>query len=162
MPAGIIISPLYARWNMKSEVEIKVRGYHLDIYSHVNNARYLEFLEEGRWAALEDSHAIKNVLERGYAFTVVNINISYRSSATVGDTLIVTTDLLKTGEKSVTVIQKIFRKLDMRLVVEAEVTYVLVDVKTGKAVTLTDEMRDFIINMNPDCSPGKDKTCNSL
>ncbi len=29
-------------------VDIKVRGYHLDIYSHVNNGRYLEFLEEGR------------------------------------------------------------------------------------------------------------------
>ena len=25
---------------------IKVRGYHLDVYQHVNNARYLEFLEE--------------------------------------------------------------------------------------------------------------------
>lgn len=28
--------------------EIIVRGYHLDGYQHVNNARYLEFLEEDR------------------------------------------------------------------------------------------------------------------
>jgi thioesterase-3 len=27
---------------------IKIRGYHLDLNGHVNNARYLEFLEEGR------------------------------------------------------------------------------------------------------------------
>ncbi|HAD41888.1 MAG TPA: thioesterase, partial [Plesiomonas shigelloides] len=26
-------------------VSIRVRGYHLDAYQHVNNARYLEFLE---------------------------------------------------------------------------------------------------------------------
>lgn len=26
--------------------QIHVRGYHLDGYGHVNNARYLEFLEE--------------------------------------------------------------------------------------------------------------------
>ena len=32
---------------------IKVRGYHLDLYGHVNNARYLEFLEEARWAYFE-------------------------------------------------------------------------------------------------------------
>jgi thioesterase-3 len=31
----------------------KVRGYHLDLYGHVNNARYLEFLEEGRWSYYE-------------------------------------------------------------------------------------------------------------
>jgi len=34
---------------MKSTVQIKVRNYHLDRFGHVNNARYLEFLEEGRW-----------------------------------------------------------------------------------------------------------------
>lgn len=30
------------------QTQIKVRGYHLDVYQHVNNARYLEFLEEAR------------------------------------------------------------------------------------------------------------------
>ena len=33
------------------QTQIKVRGYHLDVYQHVNNARYLEFLEEARWDA---------------------------------------------------------------------------------------------------------------
>lgn len=32
---------------------IKVRGYHLDVYQHVNNARYLEFLEEALGVAGE-------------------------------------------------------------------------------------------------------------
>jgi thioesterase-3 len=36
------------------EPEIRIRGYHTDLYQHVNNARYLEFLEEGRWQLLED------------------------------------------------------------------------------------------------------------
>ena len=39
---------------MLPETIIKVHGYHLDVYQHVNNARYLEFLEEARWNALED------------------------------------------------------------------------------------------------------------
>ena len=38
---------------MESTTEIVIRGYHVDIYGHVNNARYLEFLEEDRWAVLE-------------------------------------------------------------------------------------------------------------
>ncbi|MEP8710355.1 hypothetical protein ABKV66_22685, partial [Enterobacter hormaechei] len=33
------------------QTQIKVRGYHLDVYQHVNNARYLEFLEEARWVS---------------------------------------------------------------------------------------------------------------
>ncbi len=30
-------------------MKLTVRNYHLDGYGHVNNARYLEFLEEARW-----------------------------------------------------------------------------------------------------------------
>lgn len=34
-------------------MKLTVRNYHLDGYGHVNNARYLEFLEEARWAFLK-------------------------------------------------------------------------------------------------------------
>ena len=129
---------------MKSEIEIKVRGYHLDIYSHVNNARYLEFLEEGRWAAFENMGNVKEMLSKGYALTVVNININYISSATAGDILLLTTSLLKTGNKSITVSQKVFKKDGMVPVIDAEVTFVLVDVKTGKSVQLNERIRKYL------------------
>jgi len=129
---------------MKSEIEIKVRGYHLDIYSHVNNARYLEFLEEGRWAAFENIGDVKEILSKGYALTVVNINISYISSATAGDILLLKTELVRTGTKSITVSQKIFRKEGMAPVIDAEVTFVLVDTATGKSIPLNDRIRRFL------------------
>ena len=59
-------------------IDIKVRGYHLDLYRHVNNARYLEFLEEARWSFLESKGNIDYLHERGYTFALVNININYR------------------------------------------------------------------------------------
>ena len=31
---------------MPSSIEIKIRGYHADMFGHVNHARYLEFMEE--------------------------------------------------------------------------------------------------------------------
>ncbi|SPY74369.1 Long-chain acyl-CoA thioesterase FadM [Providencia alcalifaciens] len=30
-------------------IQIKVLGYHIDVFQHVNNARYLEFYEADRW-----------------------------------------------------------------------------------------------------------------
>lgn len=129
---------------MKSEIEIKVRGYHVDIYSHVNNARYLEFLEEGRWAAFENMGDVKEILSKGYALTVVNININYISSATAGDILVIKTDLVKTGTKSITVSQKIFRKNGMDPVIDAVVTFVLVDTKSGKSVPLNERILKYL------------------
>lgn len=129
---------------MKGEIEIKVRGYHLDIYAHVNNARYVEFLEEARWALFDDSEVGKEMISRGFAFTVVNINVSYLSEARVNDVLVIITDMKKIGNKSITLSQKIFRKMDMKQVVDAEVTFVLVNMKTGKAVVVDDEIKGII------------------
>lgn len=131
---------------MKSEIEIKVRGYHLDIFAHVNNARYVEFLEEGRWAALEDSDIAKKIINSGLAFVVVNINISYLKPARVNDLLVLRTDLKKIGNKSITLTQEIFQKKSNEpevKVVDAEVTFVLMDMKTNKAVIVNDEIRSL-------------------
>ncbi|HPX91676.1 MAG TPA: thioesterase family protein [Spirochaetota bacterium] len=129
---------------MKGITEIKVRGYHLDIYAHVNNARYVEFLEEARWAIFDDSNVGKETMQRGLAFTVVNINISYLNEARVSDILEIVTDTKKIGNKSITLSQKIYRKSDNKQVVDAEVTFVLVDVNTGKAVVIDEEIRNIL------------------
>ncbi len=129
---------------MKGEIEIKVRGYHLDIYAHVNNARYVEFLEEARWALFDDSEVGKEMISRGFAFTVVNINVSYLSEARVNDLLVIVTEKKEIGNKSITLSQKIYRKSDMGQVVDAEVKFVLVNMKSGKAVVIDDEIKKII------------------
>ncbi|NLV66762.1 MAG: thioesterase, partial [Spirochaetes bacterium] len=76
--------------------------------------------------------------------TVVNININYISSATAGDILVIKTDLVKTGTKSITVSQKIFRKNGMDPVIDAVVTFVLVDTKSGKSVPLNERILKYL------------------
>ena len=73
---------------VSSVIVLKVRGYHVDVFGHVNHARYLEFLEEARWAFFEEWPALTAALHaRGIIHVVVNINIDYKSQATVGDLL---------------------------------------------------------------------------
>jgi len=126
---------------LKSSVEIKVRGYHLDLYGHVNNARYLEFLEEARWAAFEDRFDLKEWQQRGLSFFVVNINISYRRPATLGELLEVRTRLSHIGNKSGVLRQEIVLKGTDTAVTDADVTFVIADARTGKAIPLEGKLR---------------------
>ena len=82
------------------QTQIKVRGYHLDVYQHVNNARYLEFLEEARWHGLENSDSFHWMTAHNIAFVVVNININYRRPAVVSDLLTITSQLQQLNGKS--------------------------------------------------------------
>lgn len=112
--------------------EIKVRGYHADFYGHVNNARYLEFFEEDRWAHLESRI---DLLKLAVIFMVVNINVNYCRAVPVGETLVVTTKLHEVGNRSACLKQEIVVKDSGEPAADALVTFVIAD-KSGRAVKL--------------------------
>jgi thioesterase-3 len=124
---------------MKYLTEIKVRGYHADFYGHVNNARYLEFFEEDRWAVLESKIDLKKWAERGLIFLVVNINVNYRSAVPVGAILVVSTDVAEIGRRSVVLKQQILFKGSDKVAADALITFVVAD-KSGKAVVMEGEI----------------------
>jgi thioesterase-3 len=124
---------------MEYMTEIKVRGYHADFYGHVNNARYLEFFEEDRWAHLESKIDLKKWAAQGIVFLVVNINVNYRRALPVGETLVITTNLEKIGNRSAVLQQKILLKGSKEVAADALVTFVITD-KSGRAVSMDGKM----------------------
>lgn len=124
------------------QTQIKVRGYHLDVYQHVNNARYLEFLEEARWAGLENSDSFHWMMARNIAFVVVNININYRRPALLGDLLTIRSSVQQLNGKSGVLSQIVTRESESDVVADALITFVCIDLKTQKALPLEGELRD--------------------
>ena len=119
---------------------IKVRGYHLDVYQHVNNARYLEFLEEARWDGLENTSVFNWMAENNIAFIVVNININYRSPAVLGDVLCITSTLQQLNKKSGILQQTITLEPDGTVVADALITFVCIDLNTKQVLPIEGEL----------------------
>jgi thioesterase III len=128
---------------MSQSTEIIVRGYHLDVYGHVNNARYLEFLEEARWDYFDQRIDIEQWQRSGRLFLVVNININYRHPVSLGARLLIETGLHTWKRKSGVLHQNIFQAPEMKQVADAAVTFVIGDAGTGKALLLDDKLRAF-------------------
>jgi thioesterase III len=124
--------------------EIKVRGFHIDIFSHVNNARYLEFMEEARWVIIDKYIGLKRMQAKGIIFVVVNININYRKPASMGDILELFLGLTKIGGKSAVFYQEIRLKETDTVVADAQVTFVFADKNTGKAVKMDDDIKRLL------------------
>lgn len=126
---------------------IKVRGYHLDLYSHVNNARYLEFLEEARWTFFEEHGDLQWFLQSGLALVVVNINIDYRRPATMNEQLVVETGVKTIGRRSAVIHQCVKLEGSDKIVAEADVTFAVFDAKQNKAVELTGRLQELLQEM---------------
>ncbi|GAB4223389.1 MAG: thioesterase family protein [Gammaproteobacteria bacterium] len=126
---------------MRVTVDIKVRGFHLDVYQHVNNARFLEFLEEARWEYYENVLRPHVSAYDDYVFTVVNININYRAPALLGDSLQVDCQLIKLKRRSMILHQTIRNKQTNTIITYADVTFVLVDPTRQRAIAIEDPQR---------------------
>ncbi|WP_033766688.1 YbgC/FadM family acyl-CoA thioesterase [Pantoea agglomerans] len=129
------------------QTTIKVRGYHLDVYQHVNNARYLEFLEEARWEWLEEVEAFHWLQEKKLAFVVVNININYRRPAVLGDVLTIDSEITQLNGKSGIIAQRVLLAGQETVVADAALTFVCIDLRTQKAVALEGELRERLMRL---------------
>ncbi|CDH22895.1 acyl-CoA thioesterase [Xenorhabdus bovienii] len=121
---------------------IKVRGYHVDLFQHVNNARYLEFMEEARWDLLTESDTLTWLKTNNVGFAVVNININYRLPAVFGDELEVRSSLKELRNKSGVFFQEIIRRSDNKVLTDALTTFACIDLKTQKALTLEGDIQE--------------------
>lgn len=128
-------------------IEIIVRGYHLDVFGHVNNARYLEFLEEARWGLFDGKVKLEDLAEKGFVFTVVNININYRQSAFLNDVLTVETSMAEFGKRSATLNQVVRNKKTGTVIADAQITFVMVAIKEQKAAFLEGWLKEQILKV---------------
>ncbi|WP_218121710.1 acyl-CoA thioesterase [Desulforhopalus singaporensis] len=137
---------------MSFDNEIKIRGYHADFYGHVNNARYLEFFEEARWTGLESKVDLIAWSKKGLGFLVVNININYRKAVPVGETLLISTELVEVGNRSAVLRQEAVFKESRKVAADCLVTFVIID-KTGRAVEITGDIKKDLEKLEVSAQP---------
>jgi YbgC/YbaW family acyl-CoA thioester hydrolase len=124
---------------MEAVLEIVVRCTEIDVNGHVNNARYVEYLEWGREAWYE-AHGFPyaRLLALGVLTVVVNLNLNLRHPCHQGDRLWIVTRPQRRGRSSFALAQRIDRG-DGAVAADAVVTVVTVDPGTRRPRPLPEE-----------------------
>lgn len=61
------------------EYDLLIREHHLDTFGHVNNAKYLEILEEARWDLItRNGYSLDEVIRRRLGPTILEINLRFQ------------------------------------------------------------------------------------
>lgn len=112
---------------MKHEFTQKVYYSDTDAYSVVWHGSYLRWMEKGRVDFCEDLGLnLVTLQEQDIALPVTNINIRYKASAKLNETVVIETQLTKMTPLLVTFTQTIRNKETDRIYVQAEVDVVAV------------------------------------
>jgi len=112
----------------KFSTKITVRTYECDLYGHVNNANFLNYLEHARVELLKQTgFTLHSLQQKGIVLFVVKVNIEYKYPAFPGDELLITIDWKNKGKSSAIFHQQIFNTENEKKVVDATVTWVAAD-----------------------------------
>ncbi len=127
-------------------LEVVVRTTHLDVMGHVNNAKYVEFLEWGRCDEIE-KHGIDllAMIKEGLGFAVVNLDINFRREAFLGDQLLIETVFKEVRNHKIGILeQSITRKQSGELLCDARVTFLIFDLKAHKSIAMPENLRRLL------------------
>ena len=126
-----------------AETVIEVRSSELDSFGHVNHAVFLNYLEHGRFFALEKAgFDWASLDETGWRIFVVRIEVDYVAEAKRGQRLLVRTWAESFRRTMMVLGQEIVRADDPSTVVtKARVTAVWIDPK-GRPMRVPEHVRE--------------------
>ncbi|MEX2274371.1 MAG: thioesterase family protein [Actinomycetota bacterium] len=121
------------------EERIRIRWSDMDAYGHVNNATYLNYLEECRDAWAE---RVLGPVAPAWDFVLAHVGIDFRTQLTQTDgEIVVTCRLSSIGTSSIRTNEEIRKAADGTLSAQAEAVIVPRDPDAGRSRPLTDAER---------------------
>lgn len=124
---------------MGFKTEITVRHYECDLYGHVNNANYLNYLEHARCEYLKHIKFDYNgFVKAGFGIYIAKVEITYKNPAFPDDILEIFTESINKRKASGTFHQVV--KRGETHICEANVTWASVD-NNGKIQAVPNEWK---------------------
>lgn len=118
---------------------IQIKEHHLDTFGHMNNATYLEILEEARWEFITSrGYGLKKIQETGLGPTILEINIKFKKELRLREYINIDSQLVSIKGK-IAHLQQVIRNAEDEIVCEANFTLAFFDLRARKLVSFTPE-----------------------
>ncbi len=120
------------------ETQITVTKNDIDELNHVNNVRYIEWVNE-----IAKKHWQKNTskeLNKNYYWVLLNHHIEYKNSAFVNDVILLKTFIEKSEGATSTRIVEMYNSKTDKLLVKSKTNWCLIDANTNRPTRITDEI----------------------
>jgi thioesterase-3 len=137
------------------DYELLIREQHLDSFGHVNNAKYLEILEEARWELItRNGYGLAEVQRRRVGPTILEIKLRFHRELRNRQPVTIRTWMESYAGKVGTLVQQILDE-QANLCCEATMVIGLFDVAARKLIPPTPDWLKAIGITEADLTPAK-------
>ena len=131
--------PVYAKF----ETELQVRPDDIDMYQHVHSSRYMDYVLAARFEQMERCYRMpmSEFQKRGLGWFMAATQMNFKRPLGLGDRFVVRTWIEKFTSIGVRVQFQIERLPGGKLTCDGWFDYVMVSIKTARAMRVPDDIR---------------------
>jgi len=124
------------------ESELKVRPDDIDMFNHVHNSKYFDYVLAARYDQMETFYKMpmESFLESGFGWVVRTAHVDFKRPLILGDVIKVRTGILTINEKGCRVQFEIETVRTGKIASDGYFDYVLIDIHSGKGCKVNEEM----------------------
>jgi thioesterase-3 len=118
---------------------LQIREHHLDTFGHVNNATYLQMLEEARWELLFSRGIhLKQIQEAQIGPVVLECHIKFLKEITLRQAILIESQMIS-YEKKVGLMRQDIWDEDNALCCQCKLSFGIIDMNTRKLIVPNEE-----------------------
>jgi len=124
------------------ETELKVRPDDIDMFNHVHNSKYFDYVLAARYEQMEKFYnmPMEEFLKSGFGWVVRTAYVDFKRPLILGDVVKVRTGILTMNDKGCRVQFEIENARTGKIASDGWFDYVMIDTSTGKGARVTEEM----------------------
>jgi len=132
------MKPTYSKFT----TEFKVRPDDIDMFNHVHNSKYFDYVLAARYEQMEEYYGMpmEHFLELGYGWVVKTAYVDYKRPLGLGDFFFVETGIVELQDRGCKVEFTITNKKTNKICCDGWFDYVLINTETGRSMKVTEDM----------------------
>ena len=130
------------------ESELRVRPDDIDMFNHVHNSKYFDYVLAARYDQMERCYGLsmESFIERGFGWLVRSVYMDYKRALKMSDCFLVRTGIKTIDAKKCKVHFEIISKATGKISCDGWFDFVLIDLKTGKGVLIPQDVIEHYLN----------------
>ena len=123
--------------------EIPVRPDDIDMFQHVHNSRYLDYIQAARYDQMIRCYkmSMEEFMIMGYGFVVKKAELNFKRALIMGDVMLISTQVKEFNGSDITVEFEIVNKKNEKISCDGVMLYTMINLKTGRSEKVPEEIQ---------------------
>ena len=123
--------------------EIPVRPDDIDMFQHVHNSRYLDYIQAARYDQMVRCYnmSMEEFMIMGYGFVVKKAELNFKRALIMGDVMLISTQVKEFNGSDILVEFEIVNKKNEKISCDGFMVYTMINLKTARSEKVPDEIQ---------------------